>query len=111
MARNMVEGTNGIDREDCGAWVQGCRSVEELVEALGAGPRAEPELAGEARVLEGIRKVLRKNSGHKPPEDVADDKGPDPAIGLAQCNNTSEPDGRKHWLRNIRVGQSLCRLV
>ena len=62
-------------------------SVEELVQALSACPRAQPKLVRKARILEGTGEVLRQGTGDQAPENVANDECPHAAIGLAPRNH------------------------
>ena len=93
LVRYMVVGADRIDGQHGRAWVQLGSSVEELVQALGACPRARPKLVRKARFLEGTGEVLRQRTGDQPPENVANDECPQP-LGLRSA--TMRPS-RRAW--------------
>ena len=81
--------------------------MEKFVEALGARPRAQPELVRETSFLESGGKMLRQRAGDKAPEDVTHNQGPHAAIRLPKRHHAPKPHGCEHLLRHICIGQAL----
>ena len=88
--RHMVEGPNGVNRENrcSGARFGGC--TEQSANRLSAAG-AQTVLVGHTGCLKVRREVLRQDPPNKSPQHVADYKRPRAAIRLAQGYKASSP--------------------
>ena len=101
----MVEGPNGVNRENrcSGARLGGC--TEQSANSLSADTGAQAVLVGHTGCLKVRREVLRQDPPDKPPQHVADYKRPHAAIRLAQGDKASDPETLKYDGRDGGVGK------
>ena len=94
--RHMVEGPNGVNRENrcSGARLGGC--TEQSANSLSADTGAQAVLVGHTGCLKVRREVLRQDPPNKSPQHVADYKRPHAAIRLAQGDKASDPETLKY---------------
>jgi len=90
--RDVVKGSDCIDRENSGTrgGLSGC--TQEAADSLAASTGAKSELVGQACRLQVWREVLRQDLADESAQDIADDKGAHTAIGLAQRYEAPDPN-------------------